>query len=175
MGTRYRIQDDSAYFVTTTAHNFLPIFRNEKDYRTGVESLAFCVRKYSVRVAAFVFMPNHWHGVLWREGGFDISGFMRDFKRYTSVQIRNRLIQDEEAAPFVTGSSSTGRKTFKIWKNRYDLVAITSQDVYKTKVNYIHYNPVRKALVKQPEDWLWSSARFYLRGEDVGVPIMWIG
>jgi len=28
-------------------------------------------------------------------------------------------------------------------------------------IDYLHLNPVRRALVKRPEDWVWSSARWY--------------
>ena len=28
-------------------------------------------------------------------------------------------------------------------------------------IDYIHLNPVRRGLVELPEDWEWSSARFY--------------
>jgi hypothetical protein len=29
------------------------------------------------------------------------------------------------------------------------------------KLNYLHNHPVKRALVKQPGDWPWSSGRFY--------------
>jgi hypothetical protein len=29
------------------------------------------------------------------------------------------------------------------------------------KLNYMHDNPVKRGLVKQPGDWPWSSWRFY--------------
>ena len=29
-------------------------------------------------------------------------------------------------------------------------------------IDYIHMNPVRRGLVQQIEDWMWSSARWYL-------------
>ena len=32
-------------------------------------------------------------------------------------------------------------------------------------VDYIHGNPVRRGLVARPEDWQWSSARWY-----AGIP-----
>ncbi|HEX7895583.1 MAG TPA: hypothetical protein VF447_15395, partial [Terriglobales bacterium] len=33
------------------------------------------------------------------------------------------------------------------------------------KIRYIHRNPVRRGLVKNPEDWRWSSFRAYAFGE----------
>jgi putative transposase len=31
------------------------------------------------------------------------------------------------------------------------------------RFNYIHYNPVKHGYVQNPEDWEFSSYRFYLR------------
>lgn len=31
----------------------------------------------------------------------------------------------------------------------------------RTVIEYIHLNPVRRRLVERPEDWEWSSARWY--------------
>jgi hypothetical protein len=33
------------------------------------------------------------------------------------------------------------------------------------KLNYMHFNPVKRGLVEKPEDWTWSSCRFYTKGE----------
>ncbi len=35
---------------------------------------------------------------------------------------------------------------------------LTQSDYLTQKINYIHANPVRKQYVKNPEDWVWSSA-----------------
>ena len=34
------------------------------------------------------------------------------------------------------------------------------------KVRYVHRNPVVRGLVEKPEDWLWSSFRHYLTGNE---------
>ena len=33
------------------------------------------------------------------------------------------------------------------------------------KLRYMHRNPVKRGLVATPEDWRWSSYRFYLLEE----------
>ena len=35
---------------------------------------------------------------------------------------------------------------------------IKSEEYLFQKIRYIHANPVRKQYVKNPEDWVWSSA-----------------
>jgi len=39
------------------------------------------------------------------------------------------------------------------------------------KLRYIHRNPVKRGLVNSPEEWLWSSYRYYLSGEKGPVKI----
>ena len=35
----------------------------------------------------------------------------------------------------------------------------------KEKIDYIHNNPVRAGLIREPVDWRWSSAKFWISGE----------
>ncbi len=35
---------------------------------------------------------------------------------------------------------------------------IAKEEFYTIKANYIEQNPVRKSYVKEPEDWVYSSA-----------------
>ncbi|HMR82591.1 MAG TPA: hypothetical protein PKE30_05650 [Niabella sp.] len=37
----------------------------------------------------------------------------------------------------------------------------------RTKLNYIHENPVRAGLVKNPEDYIYSSASNYITGKGI--------
>lgn len=39
------------------------------------------------------------------------------------------------------------------------------------KLHYMHANPVKRGLVVNPEDWLWSSHRYYQTGEQGRVKI----
>jgi putative transposase len=39
------------------------------------------------------------------------------------------------------------------------------------KLRYIHRNPVVRGLVASPEQWRWSSFRWYLSGEEAPVKI----
>jgi putative transposase len=52
-----------------------------------------------------------------------------------------------------------------------DRVAIYSQRVLCEKLNYIHHNPVKRGLVRNAEDWRWSSARDYASDTEGVIPI----
>jgi putative transposase len=43
---------------------------------------------------------------------------------------------------------------------------LRSSKVFNPKLDYIHYNPVKAGLCKLPEDYYYSSAKFYFDGVD---------
>jgi hypothetical protein len=51
----------------------------------------------------------------------------------------------------------------KRWSNRCNWSAALRHPT--EKLRYIHRNPVKRGLVAAPEQWRWSSFRWYLCGE----------
>jgi putative transposase len=51
------------------------------------------------------------------------------------------------------------------WQARYYDFNVFTQPKHVEKLRYMHRNPVRRELVKKPEDWPWSSYTHYLTGE----------
>jgi putative transposase len=52
----------------------------------------------------------------------------------------------------------------RFWQERYYDFNVWSRGKHAEKVDYIHWNPVRRGLVERPEDWAWSSYRHHLDG-----------
>jgi putative transposase len=52
-----------------------------------------------------------------------------------------------------------------VWQRRFYDFVVRSQDKKIEKLKYIHRNPVRRGLVLEPEQWAWSSFRWYALGE----------
>jgi REP element-mobilizing transposase RayT len=50
------------------------------------------------------------------------------------------------------------------WQTTRHPIGLVTEKVFEQKVNYIHWNPCRKGLVRQPEDWRFSSASFWMKG-----------
>ena len=100
----------------------------------------------------YVVMPDHLH-LLIAPTAADLIGVMREFKSCTGQGIRN-VRQDGKA----------------IWQSRYfDFILRRVGDFWE-KLEYIHENPVKAGLVRDAEDWPWSSARHYARGAGV-IPV----
>jgi putative transposase len=60
-------------------------------------------------------------------------------------------------------------RTGTLWGGRYRPSRITSDRYFLNCHRYIDLNPVRAALAVHPEDYAWSSYRFYAFGEPNGV------
>ncbi len=52
-----------------------------------------------------------------------------------------------------------------VWQRRFYDFVVWSYAKRLEKLRYIHRNPVKRGLVLQPEQWLWSSFRHYAYDE----------
>lgn len=93
---------------------------------------------------------------------------MRDFKKFTSTKVRKELEKngfDELIEKFRLGYDNPKKQVFKFWMDRFDDLLIKNEETLKTKINYIHNNPVKAGLVEEPGDWKYSSYRNYYSGD----------
>jgi len=94
---------------------------------------------------------------------------MRDFNTHTSRIITELLKaerRDSMLRVFRKAAIEDARgNQFKVWQPGFHPIYIISDYFFSEKLDYIHYNPVRKGFVKQPEEWEYSSARNYILGD----------
>jgi len=166
MPVRPNFNPDYLYFVTTTAEKHVHIFKHESIIRIILDSLHFLRTSKRMELFAFVIMPNHIHLICTISEESTISDVMRDFKRHTARQIIRQLIVEEytKILGLLQSLNQDNRQKYKIWEDGYDARDIFSQDFLTQKMEYIHYNPCRPKwnLARTPEEYPWSSARFYL-------------
>ena len=54
-------------------------------------------------------------------------------------------------------------------------IDLWTKEVYIQKMDYIHYNPVTAKICSYPEQYKYSSAKFYETGEDkFGILTHWV-
>lgn len=53
----------------------------------------------------------------------------------------------------------------RIWQPRFYDFVVFSEKKRVEKLRYMHRNPVKRGLVLEPEQWMWSSSRYYSYGE----------
>ena len=167
MSYAYRILDqEAAHFLTFQVVGWVDIF-TRKIYRDIViESLVYCQQHKGLKLYAYVIMSNHIHLLAQSETG-DLSGFVRDFKNFTS----RRILEDVETGiesrrdwlkmVFAYHGKLKPKQNNQIWTHENHAELIYSPQFIVQKINYIHENPVRSAIVGNAEDYLYSSARNY--------------
>ncbi len=112
-------------------------------------------------------MPDHVHALIWFPQAGQLSLFMDEWKSQSSQTIktlyRTRYLKYWQELD----------DTQPVWQARYYDFNIWSRRKVEEKLEYMHLNPVRAGFVKRAVDWKWGSARWYLEGQSVGLPIGW--
>ncbi len=170
MGLRNRslFNHEVCFFITTTCHQKLPLISLSECQYLLKESLAFVNDKFNAHVLGYVFMPNHIHMILYFSSKNHLSDYMRDFKKFTSTKIRQRLDQKGECETLQKLKCNEASRAYQVWTNRFDDVFLRNKRLLEIKLNYIHCNPLQSHwnLVKSPKHYQWSSAAYYDLGSE---------
>jgi putative transposase len=120
-------------------------------------------QKYEFQVIGYVVMPEHIHLLIGEPDERSVAVAVQVLKQRVSRQClargRSRLPQDDAPPPP------------PFWYPRSYDFNVFSQKKVAEKLDYIHWNPVKRGLVASPEQWRWSSYRYYALGEDGPVKI----
>jgi putative transposase len=169
-GDQYKISDQhSCYFLTITVVQWIDVFTRKSYKDIIVDSLNYCVEHKGLELYAWVIMSNHIHLVARVNKPNRMSDFLRDFKKFTSKQILGCIQSIPESRrewlldKFSFEARKTGRaENYKLWKDSNHALDLQSYaiDIFE-KINYIHENPVKAGLVREPEHYICSSAIDY--------------
>lgn len=77
------------------------------------------------------------------------------------------------SAPLDAWARSDGPKPF--WKPRAYDFNVTEERTLHQKLDYMHKNPITRGLVDRPEQWPWSSYRYYELDDDSIIRMDWDG
>ncbi|HTI61052.1 transposase [Mucilaginibacter sp.] len=85
MATRYRFGDNEwPHFVTFSVVEWIDVFSREDYKQILVDSLRYSIENKGLIVYAWVVMPNHVHLIISARQGNELSGIIRDVKKFTS-------------------------------------------------------------------------------------------
>ena len=164
----YKIRDQSAtHFLTFSIMGWIDVFTRQRYRELVLDSFRYCQKHKGLRIGGYVIMSNHIH-VSWTPEKANLSDIVRDFKTFTSKAITNAIKDEPESRRdwllymFNYYSNRTNANDFfKVWTSNNHPEEIYTEDFMKTKLNYIHENPVRAGLVAEPSHYLYSSASDY--------------
>ena len=131
-------KDGDIVFVTLVTYSRMPIIVEHEDLlRQSI--LSVCV-KTPFEIISYVYLPDHVHFIIDAKEN-DLISIIQRLKMSFGSYYRKRL----------------NVKSGKTWQNRYWDHIIRSQSDMNNHIDYIHYNPVKHGLVKNPFDWGYSS------------------
>ncbi|WP_339612400.1 transposase [uncultured Rubinisphaera sp.] len=170
MVTNRRIVDDQLYvhFVTFSVDKRRKLLDHDHPKRILLGVMNDLREKRSAKCPGFVIMPDHVHALLWFPTPGQLSSFLHEWKRQTSLRIRKWYREN------ASGYQSRYPDPVRFWQPKYYSFEIYSRKKLEEKLIYMHLNPVRNELVEKAVDWKWSSARWYEQQRSVGIPIDWV-
>ena len=130
---------DCIFFVN---FNLRPRSRrfNESEYELLISVLEASRGRLGFLLCGYVLMPDHWHALFWPQYPLLIERLLHDAKKIMTLRLHARR-----------GTQGP------LWQHQYWDRFVRHEKEFGERLDYMHLNPVKKGLVKRPEDWRWSS------------------
>lgn len=142
---------DPIYLITTCTLKRARVLHSEVVHQICREVWDNAHRLYHWEVGQYVVMPDHVHFFCAAApDAKPLSLFGGKWKEWTTKYLRDR-------AGFAT----------PLWQEEFFDHVLRSTESYTEKWEYVWHNPVRAALVKNPEDWLYQGCMRELRMTEV--------
>jgi REP element-mobilizing transposase RayT len=152
-------------FYTATILEWKHLLKPDKYKEIIIQSLQYLTANKQITLYAFVIMSNHIH-LLWQAlPGRTPEQIQHSFMKFTAQQIKFDLVEKQ---PLVLDKFRVNAKdrTYQFWERNSLGIELYSHDVFLQKLEYIHWNPVKAGLCSLPEEYYYSSARYYHTGID---------
>jgi REP element-mobilizing transposase RayT len=165
MSTGYQITEQNAlHFLTFTIVDWVDLFTRKVYRDIVIDAFSFYSKARGLDIYGYVIMSNHVHALLHQPDG-KLSDTIRDFKKYTARKIIEAVsVEAESRREWIlhrfswNASLRNNVPNYQVWTHDNHAVEIWSKKFFDQKLNYIHANPVRAGLVREQEEWIYSSA-----------------
>jgi putative transposase len=160
----------SSHFITCSCYQRRPLLDDERIKRQFLTVLDETRRQYRFCVYGYVLMPEHFHLLISNPDVGDTGKVLQVLKQRVSHQackiLHPTLSQKKGKDGAPTDFEDLGSKdNWQFWQRRFYDFNVWSRPKMVEKLKYMHRNPVVRGLVARPEDWSWSSFRYYAMGE----------
>ena len=175
MSSKYKVKDQGIlHFITITVIDWVDLFTRPFLKHVIVDSLKYCQHKKGLEIYAFVIMPSHIHLIVKGTVDNKLENIIRDFKKYTSKELIKAIKEyPESRREWLLNKFSYAADrikkgvNYKVWKDGFHPVELSTTKMIEQRVDYIHNNPVEDEIVFNAEAYKYSSACIYSGG--IGV------
>jgi len=161
--SRYKIiENQKPYFLTCTVVNWVAIFTKPETVQIVLDSLRYLQDQNRLTLYGFVILENHLHLIASSD---DLAKEIGDFKSFTARQLidyfeEKRVTMILKQFAYHKSRHKTDRQ-YQLWQEGCHPELIQDEEMMRQKLEYIHYNPVKRGYVDDPTHWRYSSARNY--------------
>lgn len=166
--TRYRIRSPRhPYFPTCTVIDWITLFNDPQLVRIVLDSWSFLQDQNRLGLYGYVILENHLHFIA--DSQSDLAQDVASFKSFTARRITEVL--SEKGRKYLLDQLHWGKMPHKhdrmhqVWQEGSHPQQIADEAMLRQKLEYMHYNPVRRGYVDDPRHWRYSSARDYAGAE----------
>ncbi|MGA8869883.1 MAG: transposase, partial [Candidatus Acidiferrales bacterium] len=153
------------HFITCSCYHRLPLL-GAKGTRTLFLIILSDVRdRYDFALLGYVVMPEHIHLLISEPRVGTPSIVMQVLKQRVSRAVRQRKRRRAPPGQMRLWDEAPVPSHRRFWQRRFYDFNVWTRKKRNEKMNYMHFNPVKRGLAAHPKDWLWSSYRFYSTGE----------
>jgi putative transposase len=148
------------HFVTCSCYGRRPWLGTAPRRDLFLKILEETPQRYRFVVLGYVVMPEHFHLLMSEPQEGDPSKGMQVVKQRFAQRIlgRRRKRMEAQGSMWETGP-------VHVWQPRFYDFNVWTERKRIEKLRYMHRNPVKRGLVIAPEQWPWSSFRYYMYGE----------
>lgn len=137
-------EESGIHHVVVQGLDHQKIFEENEDKDLYLDIVLRFKERFDMRLYAYCIMPNHAH-LLLKEGEIDISSFMR-----------------RVGVSFVHWYKMNHAVEGPVFRGRYMSEPLQDESQILQVARFIHQEPVKAGLVREMEEYLWSSYRLYL-------------
>lgn len=152
MARKPRIEFEGAFYhVIIRGNQRQTIFRDEADCWKLLNILSHYKNECGFLIYAYVFMDNHVH-LLVETKDIPLSKIFQGINQRYTMYFNKRY-------------ALVGH----LFQGRYKAILCDKDEYLLALIKYLHSNPVRAGIVKEPGDYKWSSHRDYARGNPTSM------
>jgi REP-associated tyrosine transposase len=156
------------HFLTASVYRRVRVFDSDRFKLKFIQTLCDLRMELGFKIVGYVLMPEHCHLLIWLSDLANPSEIMQKLSERTANFIQRNLRRNlthpwcrKMLSRFELPPTVHHHAHYRVWqRGGYDL-NVWSEKKRLEKLTYMHNNPVKRGLVSQPEDWPWSSWRFY--------------
>jgi len=156
-------RDAPCYYLTSVAKDRLPVFRSDEIKVITCAALDEARRSGKFALYAYVIMPDHLHVVT--DSILSTARTLQFINGVTGRRIIDYLKAHNHDVSLrkLQHQIRPRHYSYSLWDHHPNAHLLLTENMLMQRVTYTHQNPVRAGLASHPENYLWSSIRFWNR------------